>query len=488
MNVASERRENRIGIRIILVSTLALLLWMAGTASSHAAAKAVPGNATGQIHAKHGTVLRAKASTSAKKVKKLKDNAKITVYYEVFTSKRNTASRYRWYYVKAGSKKGYVMTRRVDGIHYKAVLGRASRKVSYRVGPRTTMKSKGNLAKGRVVSVRLRARYRGSGQWWDKVRIGGKYRYVLSARMDRVSSSDFEAYLSAEGFPEAYKKKLRILHNEHPNWVFKAKQTNLTFDTVLSRETRDKVSLIYKSYPKSYRDKSSKSYKSGKYIAKEGSSWYNASKKVVAHYQDPRNFLNDKNIYMFLSLSYHSYQKDATVKKVLDGTELPKHGFNSSLFTGAGKKYGVSPIFLASRARQETGGGSIAIKGYKVKGKTVYNPYNIGATSGSNPVVKGLQYAYSKGWTTRKKAVYGGAQVISGSYIGKNQNTIYYQRFNVKNGWLMAGTHQYMTNITAPYTESLSMQKAYQAYGISEEKLVFEIPIYRSMPSSTKLP
>lgn len=483
MNLPAKRRN-----RIVAVSVLLLLFLMTGTVFPHAATKAVPGTATGQIHAKHGTVLRAKASTSSKKVKSLKDNTKITVYYEVFTSKHSNASRYRWYYVKAGSKKGYVRTSRVDGLHYKAVLGRASRKVSYRTGPRISMRAKGKLTKGKVVSVRLRARYKGSSQWWDKVRIGGKYRYVLAARMDRVSTSDFEAYLSSQGFPEAYKKKLRLLHNQHPNWVFKAKQINLRFDTVLSRETQDRVSLIYKSYPKSYRDKSSKSYKNGKYIAKEGSSWYNAHKKVVAHYMDPRNFLTDKSVYMFLSLSYHSYQKEGTVKKVLDGTELPKRGFSSSLFTGGGKKYGVSPIFLASRARQETGGGSIAIKGYRIKGKTVYNPYNIGATSGSNPVVKGLQYAYTKGWTTRKKAVYGGAKVISESYIGKSQNTIYYQRFNVKNGWLKAGTHQYMTNITAPYTESQSMQKAYQAYGISEEKLVFEIPVYRSMPSSTKLP
>lgn len=123
-----------------------------------------------------------------------------------------------------------------------------------------------------------------------------------------------------------------------------------------------------------------------------------------------------------------------------------------------------------------------------MKGKTVYNPYNIGATSGSNPAMKGLKYAYRKGWTSRKKAVYGGAQVLSKDYINRGQNTIYYQRFNVKNGWLRAGTHQYMTNITAPYTESKSMATAYKAYGLTGEKLVFEIPVYKSMPSSTKLP
>lgn len=118
---------------------------------------------------------------------------------------------------------------------------------------------------------------------------------------------------------------------------------------------------------------------------------------------DPRHFLNDRNIYMYLSLNYHSYQNTGTVNKVLSGTELPKRGFSPSLFVSAGKKYKVSPIFLASRARQETGGGSIAIRGYRMKGKTVYNPYNIGASSGSNPVMKGLKYAYRKGWTSRKK-------------------------------------------------------------------------------------
>ena len=263
---------------------------------------------------------------------------------------------------------------------------------------------------------------------------------------------------------------------------------NLSYSTVLSRETRDGVSLIYKSYPKSYRDKGRKSYRNGKYIAKDGSTWFNANKKVVSYYMDPRHFLNDRNIYMYLSLNYHSYQTTGTVNKVLSGTELPKRGFSSSLFVGAGKKYKVSPIFLASRARQETGGGSIAIRGYRIKGKTVYNPYNIGATSGSNPVMKGMKYAYRKGWTSRKKAVYGGAKILSKDYINRGQNTIYYQRFNVKNGWLRAGTHQYMTNITAPYTESQSMAKAYKAYGLTGEKLVFEIPVYKSMPSSTKLP
>jgi beta-N-acetylglucosaminidase len=481
--------KNRIqGSQLLPVMLLLVLLWALGTADVSAASYATPGTVTASINASGGTVLRARASTSSKKVKNLSNNTKITIYYEVYTSKTSTDSQYHWYRVSAGKSKGYVLAKRVDGIQYNAVLGKVSKTVPARKGPSGTFRSYGNLSKGKVVSVYMKSHYKGSDDWWMKIKVGEKVRYVRTSRLAKVNNSDFEAYLTSQGFPASYKKALRKLHNEHPNWVFKAKKTNLAFNTVLSRETRNGVSLVYKSYPKSYRDKSSYSYKNGKYIAKDGSSWYNASKTVVAYYLDPRNFLDDTHIYMFLSLNYHSYQTTETVNKVLSGTQLPKKGFSASMFVSAGKKYEVSPIFLASRAKQETGGGSIAINGYKYKNKTVYNPFNIGATSGSNPVVTGLKYAYKKGWTTRMKAVNGGAELLEDQYIGKKQNTIYYQRFNVKNGWLKAGTHQYMTNIMAPYYESASMKTAYTSYGLTDEKLVFEIPVYKSMPSSTSLP
>jgi beta-N-acetylglucosaminidase len=481
--------KNRIrGRHILPIMLILLFAWTVETAPVSAVSYASPGKVTASINAKDGTVLRAKASTSSKRLRKLSNNANVTIKYEVYTSKSSTDSAYHWYRVASGKSEGYVLAKRVDHIKYNPALGKISQRVPMRLGPTTSFQSKGTLSKNKQVSVYMKSRYRGSNEWWMKIKVNGKYRYVRSTRLLRVSTSKFESYLSAQGFPESYKKKLRKLHNAHPNWVFKAKKTNLNYNTVLSRETRNGVSLIYKSYPKSYRDKSSKSYKNGKYIAKDGSTWFNANKKVVSYYLDPRHFLNGTNIYMFLSLNYHSYQTTTTVSKVLSGSKLPKKGFTASMFHKAGKKYKVSPIFLASRAKQETGGGSIAINGYRYKGKTVYNPYNIGATSGSNPVLTGLKYAYKKGWTTRTKAVNGGASILENQYIGKKQNTIYYQRFNVKNGWLRAGTHQYMTNIMAPYSESKSMKKAYTAYGLTEEKLVFEIPVYKSMPSSTSLP
>lgn len=294
-----------------------------------------------------------------------------------------------------------------------------------------------------------------------------------------MSDEKFERQLKAEGFPESYRKKLRKLHKAHPNWVFKAYKTNISWKTALSKQTKGGTSLVSAVYPKSYRS-GTKQYERG---------WYKANSKVVAYYMDPRNFLYEKRICMFENLSYKSkYQTKSVVSAILSPTKLPGYGFTAGIFVNAGKANNVSPVFLASRARQETGNGSDAIKGKKILGKKVYNPFNIGAFGGSNPLYNGLLYAYGKGWTTPTKAVNGGAKELSKNYINKGQYTLYYQRFNVRNGERKAGTHQYMTNIMAPYSEAGSTRDAYSKYGILKKPLVFEIPVYTGMPASTKLP
>lgn len=230
----------------------------------------------------------------------------------------------------------------------------------------------------------------------------------------------------------------------------------------------------------------------GEYIPKDGSSWFNAKKSVVAYYLDPRNFLNVDRIYMFENLSYdEDSQTKAVVSKVLSGSKLPENGFTAEVFVNAGKTYNISPVFLASRARQETGGGSSCINGSKYDGKIVYNPFNIGAYSSSNPQQLALKRAYEEGWFTQQKAVDGSAEILAESYINSKykQNTIYFQRFNTATGDLSyVATHQYMTNIMAPYSESLMVKNSYVACGIDDDALTFIIPVYKSMPDSTSLP
>lgn len=227
----------------------------------------------------------------------------------------------------------------------------------------------------------------------------------------------------------------------------------------------------------------------GSYIPKDGSNWFAANAQTVAYFVDPRNFLNEDRIYMFENLSYNgSYQTVQVVDKILAGTALQRHGYQASWFTSAGAKYGISPVSLAARARQETGGGSIAESGYMINGITYYNPFNIGAYTSSNPVMLGMQYAQKQGWNTKQAAIDGAAKFLASGYINNKQNTMYLERFNVANGASRVATHQYMTNIMAPYSESLTTKNAYSSYGITNEALVFLIPVYTNMPGSTSLP
>lgn len=227
----------------------------------------------------------------------------------------------------------------------------------------------------------------------------------------------------------------------------------------------------------------------GTYIPKDGSSWYSANSQTVAYFVDPRNFLNEDRVYMFEYLGYNSsYQTVQVVNKILSGTALQRDGYQASWFVSAGAKYGISPVSLAARARQETGGGSIAESGYTIGGVTYYNPFNIGAYTSSNPVLLGMQYAKKQGWSSKQAAINGAASFLASGYINNRQNTIYLERFNVANGASKVATHQYMTNIMAPYSEALSTKNAYATYGITNESLVFLIPVYDNMPASTSLP
>jgi beta-N-acetylglucosaminidase len=475
--------------------------------SASAFAASVP-KAKGQINSYNGAILRESSSTGSAVLCVLPDNTGITIHKEVFRSKTSTAKKNKWYYVTANGTKGYVRADLVDGIRYGSVRGEMKAGAEYRKGAGTEMDPAGTFAEGAKVTIVLKANpvysARGASSTWYKIRKDKKYYYICSdqvklsegengdvtvpdqtesvsaAKPDPdMSDKEFEKYLKDEGFPESYKKKLRTLHKAHPEWVFKAYKTDISWKTALSKQTRGGTSLVSGVYPKSFRD-GSRQYERG---------WYKAGSKVVAYYMDPRNFLNESRIYMFEDLTYNpKYQTKAAVSSVLSPSKLPEYGFTASIFVKAGKASDVSPVFLASRARQETGGGSDAIKGKKILGKKVYNPFNIGAFGGTNPLYNGLLYAYGKRWTTPAKAVKGGAAELAKNYINKGQYTTYYQRFNVRNGERSVGTHQYMTNIMAPYSEAGSTKISYSKYKILDKPLVFEIPIYKGMPSSTRLP
>ena len=207
------------------------------------------------------------------------------------------------------------------------------------------------------------------------------------------TDSAFEAKLKSQGFDESYKKKLRALHIKHSNWTFENLKTGLDFNKAVKAEQAvSSINLGTKYY-----------YNNGSVQTEPG--WYMANTETVSYYLDPRNFLNETYILMFESLKYSTNYTDNVVQSVINGTFMSgKSSIDNknyaTIFVDAGKSKDVSPVYLASLARQESGvNGSKATSGaqftYKnVSYKGLYNFFNIGASSSEeNPILAGLVWA-----------------------------------------------------------------------------------------------
>ena len=314
------------------------------------------------------------------------------------------------------------------------------------------------------------------------------------------------------GFPESYFDKLAILKTAHPNWEFKAINTNLQWKDVINAESAIGNSLI--QGPEGYRSTlgGSYNYYTDKFSVKEGSDWYAANSEVVAYYMDPRNFLNDMYIFQFENLeSNPQVQTIETVNSVLKDNYLNDY---SNDFITAATESGVSSVYLSALALQEVGGGSLATSGqgftynssnkkyYSLRGKWIdggfYNVYNIGAgtdvSPAQNSVVyarggeKGLETDFGRPWDSMSKAIIGGAKFIGDKYITKGQQTIYFKKFNVASTYWDIYSHQYQTNIKASSLEGNKVYKSYNELNMLDSHFIFSIPVYKNMPEYTNLP
>lgn len=342
-----------------------------------------------------------------------------------------------------------------------------------------------------------------TGDWVKISYYNNRTGYILKRLVSYYSdvTSTSEAYyeeLRSLGFPESYLPFLTYLHKKYPNWIFKADKTNKKFDVVINNELG-----------KNYIQTTENTYRTSN-VVKENPNWYVASLPVVAFFIDPTNYLTEKNIFAFEELTYdkESHTKDM-IKNVFAGTYLETDEY-AEYFLVAAEKYNVSPIHLASRVKQEGGtsstyaaitGTATSVSNLTYRGKNLdgyYNYYNIGAYEDSytnSSVTRGLAAAAgivddNEGtpWDTREKAIVYGAKFIAQGYIAKKQNTLYYQKFNTAyNAYYSPYTHQYMTNIIAPLSESLEIYSTYkEAYGtnFNNTTFTFLIPVYEDMPSN----
>lgn len=320
---------------------------------------------------------------------------------------------------------------------------------------------------------------------------------IPTSNMATMTDEEFDDYLNQQGFPESYKTKLKALHKLHPNWVFVGIKTRASWSSILSSENVSGRSLYQStsSSTQGYLSTTDGNYNwyADTFIAKDGSTWYQANSEAIAYYMDPRNFLTESGIFMFEDLNYYSsYQTSNAVKIILNSdfyTDLIQY------YMEAATTYNVSPIYLAALSRQEVG----LTAGYATSGSAGtycnnnainnhYNFYNIQATSGSKPVCNGLSYAVTKGWDTKQKAIVGGANWIVSGYIDAGQNTAYFQKWNTSINATKGISHQYMTNIKAVASSAATTKSSYNSMRILDLPFVFQIPIYSGIPDSTSLP
>ena len=315
-----------------------------------------------------------------------------------------------------------------------------------------------------------------------------------------------------DAFPSSYQPYLLALQKKYPNWNFIALYTGLDWNYVIDQENQFGKNLV----PKSYSDRW-KNTNPGEYNVEVDAGWVDASRRAVEYTMDPRNFLNEVRVFQFEGLSYNEKTNHIPgIEKILYGTEfynriveyvdssgstITMSSKYSDLILKAGQTSQVSSFHLASRIKQEVGPflTHSSISGTVPGFEGLYNFYNIGATSSSEPmgaIKNGLQYAkdgkganqetrdkYLIPWNTKEKAITGGGIFIGSSYIHLGQDTIYLQKFHVTSNtggelfW-----HQYMTNVLAPYSESRAIYNGYANTGLLDDTISFIIPVYNNMP------
>ena len=317
-------------------------------------------------------------------------------------------------------------------------------------------------------------------------------------KSDYKPDNNFEDYLTAQDFPESYKESLRQLHEKYPLWVFVADHNGRDWNTMVNAQNVIGRSLIYSSADSSWKSTAEGCYdwETGEYTILDSGGWVQASEGLVKYALDPRNFLDDTYIFMFESLSYDSSVHNTDgVRNIISGTFMEDSGHDldgydyATLLMYAGEVSKVSPYHLATRIIQEQGANGIGnqisgnVSGYR--GYYNYYSQNAYASGGLSAVQNGLRYAMQtddfnmRPWNTRYKAVVGGAINLGKWYINRGQDTIYYEKFDIKNF-----SHQYMTNVLAPRSESSTASQAYSDTTKKNTTLVFKIPVYKNMPDS----
>lgn len=352
---------------------------------------------------------------------------------------------------------------------------------------------------------------------------------------------DIQQSLMLKGFPQDYAVRIAPLKQKFPSWKFKPLAISklnpqYSWKYVLHMETdaAPARSLIAgnTAFAAYFHPTDKKLYDAG---------CHRASTDAVAYFLDPRNFLNERDIFQFENLNapdeFSTSAVDSMLAKTFMHNAVLENGKSyTQYFCELGKLFNIDPLFLASRAKQEQGiagtplisgkCGSLLNKYFQQKTQTVnnllimtpekysgendlkkydglYNFFNINASGNGrfSIYLNGMKEAAagtpamagqwnSPAWNTKWKSIYGGALKIAGKYINNYQNTRYLQKWNIdprsknskgesRNFW-----GQYMQNIGAAFSEASAEYNALKKENLLHLPYDFLIPVFDEMPQA----
>lgn len=322
-----------------------------------------------------------------------------------------------------------------------------------------------------------------------------------------LSEEEWMKYFNEQNFPESYKKDLLALHKKYPNWIFKRVETAHDWNTTLDNEEVPGRSLYgtcnrnrdgWLSTAQGNYDWFTDTFKSH-----DSSCWFQANRQLISHYMDPRNYFNEEEIFVFEHLRYNKTINDRNVIYNFLPNHMKKY---TDYFLEAGNIHNVSPIYLAAKSLMEVGtnpanpsisgqaGSYVYRDGVNYNLNGAYNFFNIGAHAGNDSARNGLVRAVKEGWVDDasgfqvmgpKKAIIGGTNFLKTRYIAQNQDTNYFQKWNVsKNRLINEYYYQYMTDIAGASGISKKIYSMYKSNNILNHNFTFLIPVFNNMPST----
>lgn len=262
--------------------------------------------------------------------------------------------------------------------------------LNVRSGAGTSYSSVGKLARGTAITV-VGEQTASDGKTWYQIRFtnGGTTQtgYVLSTYVKFPVSyshdSSFESQLSAQGFPESYKTGLRQIHARYPNWTFTAVKTGLDWNTVIQNEGILGRNLVHTNSISSYKSLADGAYNwdTGTWTGFDGSTWVAASTEILSYYMDPRNFLDEVNVFQFLDQSYNTtLHTREGLQSMLQGT------FMAGTIQNGGTSSGTSSSSSGSSSSGSTSGSSNVITvGPGVSGGSSSSGSSSGTTTSAYP-------------------------------------------------------------------------------------------------------